>query len=353
MVRWVLAGCLVLLFAQAAKADVFVIAPPHFAGTDGERVSDEIVRAIQDDLSSEHRVLGPLEGAALLKKEERVWCRGGACAERYREAAGAVAAIVVRVVRVGEGVGPATSFQLGIQPSPGIEYTKGALLADGPIHELAVKALREAFREYRQGPGPWLEVTGGPEGASIFVDEREVGTLPRTLAVPIGSHRIRVEARTFAPMTKVVSFDTATDRKRLEFRLEPERLSLTPSTGLGSTSDVRADSGSRNRSTLWSDPWFYIGSASAVTGGVLIGLSAPNKIRSGECEERDPAGACDKIRRFGPGSKAMLGVGVSVATAGLLLTGWRVAHAFHDRKKWQVNVAVSRRAVGFTMERSL
>lgn len=351
MLRWVLASCLALFFARVAKADILVIAPPHFAGTDGEHVSDEIVRAIQLELSSEHRVLAPLEAAALVKREERVWCRGGACAERYREAAGAVAAIVVRVSRVGEGVGPATSFQLGIQPAPGIEYTKGALLSEGPLQELAVKALREAFREYRQGPGPWLEVTGSPEGAAIFVDDREVGTLPRTLAVPIGSHRVRVEARTFAPMTKVVSFGSATDRKRLEFRLEPERIELMPATGLGG--GVQADVGGKSPSSLWSDPWFYVGAASVVTGAALIGLSVPNKVHSGECELRDASGACEKYRGFEPRSKLMLGIGVPVAAAGLLLSGLRAGHAVREKKRWKVNVAVSREVVGLTMGRSL
>jgi hypothetical protein len=351
MLRWVMASCLALLVAQRAKADVFVIAPPHFAGTDGERVSDEIVRAIQNDLVSEHRVLAPLEVAALVKKEERVWCRGGACAERYREAAAAVAAIVVRVARLGEGAGPATSFQVGIQPSPGIEYTKGALLSDGPLPELAVKALREAFREYRQGPGPWLEVTGSPEGASVFVDDREVGTLPRTLAVPIGSHRVRVGARTFAPMTKVVAFDTATDRKRLEFRLEPERFALTPAAEAGS-GDNRADD-AKSRSTLWSDPLFYVGAASLVTGGVLIGVAVPNKIHSGECNGRDPAGECDSYRAFGPGPKTMLGIGVPLAAAGLVLSSWRITHAVREKKNWQANVAVSSTAFGLTLGRPL
>jgi hypothetical protein len=352
MLRWLLTSSLIVLVAQVARADVFVIAPPHFAGTDGERVSDEIVRAIQNDLTAEHRVLAPLEAAALVKKEERVWCRGGACAERYREAAGAVAAVVVRVARVGEGAGPATSFQIGIQPSPGIEYTKGALLSEGPVQVLAVKALREAFREYRQGPGPWLEIMGSPEGAVIFVDDREVGTLPRTLDVPIGSHLVRVEARSFAPMTKPVSFETATERKRLEFRLEPERFALTTGTEVPA-GDVRTNHAVRKVPTLWGDPLLYVAAASAVVGGVLIGVSVPNKIHSGECEERDPAGACDKVRQFGGGSKAMLGIGVPLVAGGLALGAWRVVHALREKSKWQVSVALSRDAVGFTAGRAL
>lgn len=350
MLRLLLATCLAMLFVEVAKADVFVIAPAHFAGTDGERVSDEIVSAIQADLIPENRVLAPLEAAALVKKEERVWCRGGACAERYREAAGAVAAIVVRVMRIGDGPGLATSFQIGIQPSPGIEYTKGALLSDGPLRELAVKAFREALHEYRQGPGPWLEVTGGPEGATIYVDDREVGAIPRTLALSIGSHRVRVEARTFAPLTKAVTFATSTDRKKLEFRLEPERFSLTPTAPIAVGP---ADLDEESRSSLWSDPWFYGAVSAVVMGGVLVGLSVPHKIRSGECEQRDPSGACETYRRFGPEKKVMLGAGVSVAAAGLLLSGWRVAHALNEKKKWQPSVTVSRDAVGFTMGRSL
>lgn len=352
MGRWLLAGLMVLSFTMTARADVFVIAPPYFTGSDGERVSDEIVRAIQRDLGSQYRVVGPLEAAALVKKEERVWCRKGACAERYRKAAGAVAAIVVRVDRVGDGSGPATSFQIGIQPSPGIEYTKGALLAEGPVGELAVKALREAFHEYRQGPGPWLEVIGAPEGAVVYVDEREVGTLPCTLAVSAGSHRVRVEARTFAPVTKLVSLQSPTARKTLDFRLEPERVVLKAKGSQRLPERESTDSASGS-SILWKDPLFYAGALGVVAGGGLLGFAVSNKIHSGDCEERDPAGVCVNYGDFGNRSKVMLASGISLAAVGVSLLTWRIVEAVQEKRTWHANVAVGRSAFGLSVGRSL
>ena len=352
MRRCLLASLALLWCTTVARADVFVIAPPYFTGSDGERVSDEIVRAILKDLGSQHRVLGPTEVAALVKAEERVWCREGACAERYREAAGAVAAIVVRVGRMGAGSGPATSFQIGIQPSPGVEYTKGALLSEGSAGELAVRALREAFREYRQGPGPWLEVTGAPEGATIYVDDREVGTLPRTLAVSVGSHQIRVEARTFAPMTKLISLQSATEREKLIFRLEPARVRLQDAAGRPlqehAGTDATVDRGWR----LWKEPLFY-GGAAAVAGGVLIGLGASYKNRDGDCDVQDPAGVCSEFVSFGGRSKAILGGGISLAAVGVSLLTWGVIEAVQKKRAWRGDIAVSRSGFGFAVGRSL
>ncbi len=146
---------LVLMTAASARADVFVIAPPYYEGIDGRAVSDEIVRLVNDDLSKQYEVVSPLKAAGLVPKEHRVSCPEGECAERYRKASGAVAAIVIRVGRLGAGAGRATSFQLGIQPAPGLEYTDGALFSDGPLKDIVLKAPSVPMY-VRHRPGPSL-----------------------------------------------------------------------------------------------------------------------------------------------------------------------------------------------------
>ncbi len=326
-----------------ARADVFVIAPPWLdcsAPNDCKREGDEIVRAIQEDLSSDHRVLGPREVAALVKPEERVWCAGGACAERYREAAGAVATITIIVARVAAGEGPATSFQLGLQPSPGIEYTQGALMSDGPLRDIAVKAFREVFRRYRQGPGPWLEVVGGPKGASVFVDERPVGVLPLTIAIQTGSHSVRVEAQGFVPLSKVVSFATAADRRRLEFRLEPAGFAPFAPTRFARPSSSVADQrggekappasprGREPSRLVWAGSGLLVGGAGLVAAPLVAMASA-------DCTQRGPLGACVSEEDGLPRSAAvsLFVVGGVAATAGAVLLGlglWRRPHASVD-----------------------
>jgi len=311
-----------------AQADVFAIAPQWFQGTDGERVGDEIVRAIQDDLASEHRVLAPLEVARLVKKEERVWCDGGACAERYREAAGAVATVFIIVSRAAAGTGPATSFQIGIQPSPGLEYIEGAILSEGPLKDIAVKAFREAFRRYRQGPGPWLEVVGGPKGAAVFVDDRSVGVLPLTLAVQVGNHLVRVESKTFTPLTKPVSFESPTDRTRLEFRLEPERIEVAPAPaadqrggGKAPQASPRRDGSPSERATrfVWAGSGLLVGGAGLVAAPLVAMASA-------DCSQRGPDGACvneDGLRKSIAIPFFVVGGAAMAVGAGLLGVGLR------------------------------
>jgi PEGA domain len=325
---FILLGC--WLVCSLARADVFVIAPPYFEGTDGERVSTEIVRVVADDLAAaQHKVFGPKEAASRVSKEQRVWCKQGACAEHYRAALGAAAAIVVRVARVSSD-GPATSFQLGIQPAPGLEYTAGGLLAEGPLGERVVKALREAFRAYRQGPGPWLEVSGAPEGAAVFVNDVAVGTLPCTVAVPVGAVRVRVEARSFVPKTDVVAMQSAADRRKLVLRLEPQSVLVAPAVGPEAARPVHVpeapaalpetDARRRWRGLL------YGGLGAAAVGAVVGTVGVVHKVREGRCSSEGDAG-CLQRHEFGAVSRFALGGGVSLTLLGATLAavgGWKL-----------------------------
>lgn len=333
MKRVFLACLMVFVTVSAARADVFVIAPHWFPkGTDGERVGDEIVRAIQEDLASEHRVLAPLEVARLVEREERVWCDGGACAERYREAAGAVATIFIIVGRSGAGAGPSTSFQIGIQPAPGLEYIVGALLSDGPLQEIAVKTFREAFRRYRQGPGPWLEVVGGPKGAEVFVDDRSVGLLPLTIAVQTGGHLVRVQKKGFAPVMRTIRFDSPTDRARLEFYLEPERIELASAADQLAASEKGPPASPRRDKRPMRFVWAGSG---LLVGGIGLVAAPLVAMASADCTQRGPDGACVSEEDGLPQSAAvsLFVVGGVAATAGAVLLGrglWRRRRASLD-----------------------
>jgi len=212
-----------LAIASSARADVFVMPPPVYEGTDGEIVSERIVAAIQKDLGAESTVITPDKSVGFLSPTERTWCASGECIERYRAASNATAAVVVRVYRLAVGEGPATSFQVGLQPSPGLEYRDGIVIdPEVPLERQAQQVVGEVLRQYRRGPGPHLSVTGAPAGAVVFVDDEPKGPLPVFLTVPVGAHRVRVEATGFAPMTRFVWLQSATSFGELSFRLEPE-----------------------------------------------------------------------------------------------------------------------------------
>jgi len=336
-------SAVVLSWSAAVRADTFAIVPPWYAGADGKVVSAEIARIIQEDLSKHNEALGPQQVLALVPKHERVSCEGGACAERYREASGAIAAVVIRVDRLGVGAGPATSFQIGIQPAIGVEYKQGAVLSDGALPEIVLKAFHEVYRQYRQGPGPWLELAGGPDGATVYVDNRVSGKLPCTLAVPVGAHLVRVEARGFEPTTRMVGLESVTDRAKLDIRLESARVTLGGSKTAEKPVPVAPPVGRDNVDQWWEKPlpWGVGGGAVLAGGAVLLGFGARNKGRVGECANHGLSGvSCPGSYQSGADTTAMLIGGGMLAGAGVAMITWSVMQASKVRKKNPLQVGV-------------
>lgn len=337
---WVV-SVVVLSWSAAVRADTFAIVPPWYAGTDGKAVSAEIVRIIQEDLSKHNEALGPQQLLALVPKSDRVSCEGGACAEKYREAAGAIAAVVVRVDRLGVGPGPATSFQIGIQPAVGVEYTQGAVLADGALPEIVLKAFHEVYRQYRQGPGPWLELAGGPDGATVYVDDRVSGKLPCTLAVPVGAHLVRVESEGFEPTTRMVGLHSVTDRAKLDIRLAAARVTLGGRAAPKTLVPAVPTLGKEDRWWEKPLPWGVGGGVVLSAGGVLLGIGARNKGRTGECTRADLSGVnCPKAYQSGAGTTAMLVGGGVLVGAGVGMITWSVMRALKVREKNPLQVGV-------------
>lgn len=315
------------LVASTAFADTFVVAPPYYQGENGRDVSRRISEVVADELADQqHRVLGPVEAVSKVPRDQRVACSGGDCAEVYRRAHGAVAAVTVRVYRTRAGVGPATSFQVGIQPQPGLEYAAGGSV-DESLKESVRDAIREALRAYRRGAGPWLSVTGAPKGAAIDVDGRVVGVLPTLVAVSVGSHRVTVKAEGFEQQTRIVAFSGPTSAKDVEFRLEPKGVVGEPAID-GVSEDVEHPASVASPSpepAMWdasvpsrrsARTWLGLGASALAVGLVSTALAVRNAVRSGDCAETRPGALdCDRYE-FGDGSWANLGVGLGMLGLG-------------------------------------
>ena len=77
------------------------------------------------------------------------------------------------------------------------------------------------------GPGPTvsMRMTGGPPNASVTVDDIFVGTLDvitrRGVALPVGSHRISVEAPGHVPFDRIVEAKEGDAPLRLDVKLVP------------------------------------------------------------------------------------------------------------------------------------
>ncbi|HTU58524.1 MAG TPA: hypothetical protein VMF89_08820, partial [Polyangiales bacterium] len=78
-----------------------------------------------------------------------------------------------------------------------------------------------------------------------------------------------------------------------------------------------------------------------------------SKLQSGECAERDPLGPCNQFREFGPGSKAMLGVGAPVLALGLALITTSAVQSVRHKKDWKATVAAGAGVFGVVVGRAL
>lgn len=336
---------IVLLWAVApvAKADRLVIAEPWFpmAATDGREIGREVSAVVREELSQSHQVVA-VDPSVLPPKP----CDGGDCGELWKKAADAVGVVVIRVGRAAGGRGPATSFQLGLQLAVGVEFNDGAVLTDGPLRDIVLKALREVMRQYALGVGPWLEVRGSPKGGKIFVDDRLVSTMPGKFTVSTGSHRVRVEATGFEPITRVVSLMSPTERRTLEFRLEPARAALVAN-GMGATPSVTtrveeprgAQQDARRRRVAL----VTAGGVLAALGAVFTTVGIIHKVRTGDCVDGT---SCEEVNEFGAASKFWLGSGVSLLTVGggLIVLG---------ETKFRITPSVDKMAFGLALRGAL
>jgi hypothetical protein len=345
MARLVFAWC-VLAWSVAARADSFVIAPPWYqsSATDGESLSDELVRLIQRELSKQYEVLSPERAVEKVSAEHRTACPQGECAERYRAAHHATAAIVVRVYREADGAGPATSFQLGLQPELGLEYSHGAQLSDGKLAELTARVLGDLFRDYRRGAGPFLYVSGAPKGASIHVDGEPMGTLPRRLTLSIGSHRVQVTAHGFQPMTRVVALSSLTSSEELVFRLAPapasasaaavvpvEAASLagepTARSEVEASGAARMQNRARRRRT-----WIGLMAGGAIVAGLgatYLGFAIHGHDESGRCEGSQLG--CRAREESRGNARAQLGLASALTLLGAGVLGTGVGMFLRDK----------------------
>lgn len=321
-----------LTFAPSvASADDFVIPPPWYSGTDGAQISAGIVNALQATLTPQDRVILPADAVQNLPKDQRTWCASGECAERYRKAAKATAAIVIRVYRLGTS-GPATSFQIGLQPEPGLEYIEGAILDARPLAEQVADVWIDVQRKYRRGPGPHLNVTGAPKAAEILVDGRPMGHLPEFLTLTVGTHQVAVRARGFETQTHVVALQSAASFEELEIRLEPAR--VRPRT-------ASAPKPQRQQEPPPEAPKLAIGlgsaGAAALVGGSLLAGWALTE--DGGCSKAGPF--CTEPREHET-NWAAAGAGIGISAIGIGAIVWGALQYRKDRRRPTVRVEANR-----------
>jgi hypothetical protein len=183
-----------------------------------------------------------------------------------------------------------------IEPS-GERFSEGAELGAGvALREATAKAARGAIERLRRGPGPWLEVSGSPEGAAITVDGQAAGALPRRVKVTGGLHRVAVSSPGHETLEQTVTVPRNPDAlKELDVQLR----TAAPA----------------HRDRVAASPWNYVIAGAAIVAGAVLSIGpVQSAARDGECGRKE-SGVCTGVVAFDGGE------GLQLAAAGLLVGG--------------------------------
>jgi hypothetical protein len=230
-------------------------------------------------------------------------CEDDACYLNHLTKAKADLAIVVSIFQMS---GTATVSLVIFQPP---EHSYYEAFEVGANTEAKVStSLNRLFAAIATGPGPWLEVTGTPANATLFIDGQVVGSLPYRGRVLAGHHVLTLRA----PLHAEQSFSTlvegyANALTRRELALQPAGAPAPPATA----TDGRPgnEHGPRSRRLLGS------GIALAVAGGTLLTLLRPLS-EDGEC--RSDCDSPEPVVRNASMPRAALWTGVGVGSAALI-----------------------------------
>ena len=261
--------------AQGAAADASVRNIAAGALADGLRMQGLTVTAFDDAKKS-------------LPAGERC---DEACAARLLRAASADLSAVVELAA--DERGALQSAQVNLVDAAGHHFDGRAVIRDGDVRDATTRALLEARSYQLLGPGPWLRVTGTPEGADVLVDGSVVGKLPYRACIAPGKHRVRVRDAGYERFERTLEVPAEDGRKvNLQVALEPAAIEA-PAAALQLEGGAQAQPAAQ-RSSAWLALPIAMG-----TLGVGLAVVTSVRIASGPnaCVGADDAGRCTGIRR--------------------------------------------------------
>jgi hypothetical protein len=158
--------------------------------------------------------------------------------------------------------------------------------------------IEEPLRRWPERRGTRLSLTGTPAGAAVFDGASLVGTVPATLQLSWGEHRLRIASKGYEPgVLQIAAGPTSEEARRIDL------VPLTEPNG-------QVDGTRRHRRAA------LIGTGVALLagGGALIGLGGASYARSGGCEGTMP---CQSYTTTNAGAGVMIGLGVASVGGGL------------------------------------
>jgi len=166
------------------------------------------------------------------------------------------------------------------------------------VNDLVSAAAKDMVELPPAKPVPVLILTT-PKGATIHVDEREVGTSPHRLNIDVGEHRISASLPGYATAERMVSVtDDAPELLTVELELTPGDITTPP-----------IDSGDRPYRT-WK--WVTAGSAAAmlITGAVMVAIDGNDT-----CDKTGAQKQCPQVRDTGSVGWMTVAIGAGLGGA--------------------------------------
>jgi hypothetical protein len=311
--------CVAASMPGAARAERVVLGPASQGDVADNSVRNLAAQALADGLRMQGLTVTEFEEAKkALPRAERC---DEACAARLLRAVGADLSAVVQLLGNEQGV--LNRAQVNLVDAAGHRFDGAATVRDGDVRDATTRALLEARSYQLLGPGPWLRVTGTPEGAEVLVDGSVVGKLPYRGSIAAGTHRVVVRDGGYGRFEQALDVPAEDDRKlKLQVALEPAPIEA-PTAALELNGAAQKQPGSER-----SHAWLAMPIAMGALG---IGLAAVASVRiaSGpdRCVDPDLDGRCTARR----GVNIWPTVGAYALSAGLLGAGivW-IALGTHD-----------------------
>jgi hypothetical protein len=313
---------LTLLLAGPARADVAVMVPPHAEQMASSELLDqameELTRLLK--LQAFDVISAGQAGAAAEAEQQRgifprnydpLYCLTPECALEYRKLFDATFAVQLMIAVRAQR---AASVTVVLTESPKA-YFDGVAPVEGRDIRSAVRAAFESAREKQEeGAGPWLTVSGTPEGAMVYVDGAEYGKLPFTKRhIESGVHKFEVRHDDYMVESRTLNIAGKFDH------VELVHVALKPL----DEPQAHGSAGHRRRHVQRS-PWDWaLGSAVAAAGAVHLGAGIYQKRKAGDCAERASDGVCTESYASSHGTREnlLIGLGAAGVAAGALVVG--------------------------------
>jgi hypothetical protein len=308
--------------SSTARADAAVVVPPVESLDSPELVEEaraELIRLLRaqgfNPISDGQA--GPFAEAdqqrvdqqrpAFPKSYDPMHCITPDCANEYRKLFDGAFAVQFSIASRNQR---ATSVSVVITENPKA-FFKGKAPVGGRDVRAAVRIAFEAARaKQEEGAGPWLTVTGKPEGAVVYVDGAEYGHVPFTKRhVDAGAHRFEVRADSY-----IADLRTLTVEGEVE-HIEEVRVDLAPLTPV-----ANKDAGTHRhmvRRSVWD---WTTGGALAAVGAVHLISGVYQKIKAGECV--DGSSPCtERYQHHHRRENLLIGLGATGVALGALVVG--------------------------------